>query len=117
MKSEKSSRSSKKRNRLRKSRHLIVVTVLLVLIVSTGCTTTEVAQEPDLFRDTLISMIPALPEVPALPQLTWIYHDGLYCLDETNVDKLLDYGENTLPRFRWEMEQYQKKLDVVLNST
>ena len=61
-------------------------------------------------------MIPVLPEVPALPQLTWTYQNGLFCLDEQNVDRLLDYGENTLPRFRWEMEQYQKKLDVVLNS-
>ena len=92
------------------------MTVLLVLIVLTGCTTTEVTQKPDLFRDTLISMIPVLPEVPSLPELTWTYRDGLYCLDEQNVDKLLDYGENTLPHFRWELEQYQKKLDAVLQS-
>ena len=89
---------------------------LLVLIVLTSCTTTEVGLESDLFRDTLISMIPALPEVPALPELKWVYKNGLYCLDEQNVDKLLDYGENTLPRFRWELEQYQRKLDSILKS-
>ena len=61
-------------------------------------------------------MIPLLPEVPSLPELSWSYQDGLYCLDEQNVDKLLNYGENTLPHFRWELEQYQRKLDVVLQS-
>ena len=61
-------------------------------------------------------MVPALPEVPILPQLTWTYKDGLYCLDEDNVNKLLDYGENTLPLFRWEMEQYQRKLEIILQS-
>ena len=61
-------------------------------------------------------MIPVLPEVPSLPELTWSFKDGLYCLDEQDVDKLLNYGENTLPYFRWELEQYQRKLDVILQS-
>ncbi len=61
-------------------------------------------------------MIPVLPEVPALPQLTWTYQDGLYCLDEQNVDSLLDYGENTLPLFRWELDQYRRKLDSILQA-
>ena len=92
------------------------MTVLLVLSVSTGCITTEVSEEPNLFRDTLISMIPVLPEVPSLPQLEWHYTDGRYWLDERNVDKLLDYGENTLPRFRWDLEQYHLKLDSILQA-
>ena len=93
-----------------------MVTALLVLTALTGCTTTSVIEEQDTFKETLLSMIPVLPEVPALPQLTWTYQDGLYCLDEQNVDKLLDYGENTLPRFRWELDQYRRKLDSVLQA-
>lgn len=93
-----------------------MVTALLVLTVLTGCTTTSVTKEQNTFKETLLSMIPVLPEVPALPQLTWTYQDGLYCLDEQNVDKLLDYGENTLPRFRWELDQYRRKLDSVLQA-
>ena len=69
-----------------------------------------------MFRDTLISMIPVLPDFPSLPELTWTYENGLYCLDEQNVDKLLDYGENTLPRFRWELEQYHRKLESILKA-
>ena len=61
-------------------------------------------------------MIPVLPDVPSLPKLTWTYQNGLYCLDEQNVDLLLDYGENTLPNFRWQLEQYRKKLEIVLES-
>ena len=116
MKSERNSTSSKMRKHLRRKLLLLLVTAILVLSVSTGCTTTEVNPEPDLFRDTLVSMIPVLPEVPSLPQLTWIYKDGYYCLDERNVDLLLDYGENTLPRFRWEMQQYHRKLMTVLDA-
>ena len=93
-----------------------MVTALLVLTVLTGCTTTSVTKEQNTFKETLLSMIPVLPEVPALPQLTWTYQDGLYCLDEQNVDKPLDYGENTLPRFRWELDQYRRKLDSVLQA-
>ena len=93
-----------------------MVTALLVLTVLTGCTTTSVTKEQNTFKETVLSMIPVLPEVPALPQLTWTYQDGLYCLDEQNVDKLLDYGENTLPRFRWELDQYRRKLDSVLQA-
>ena len=95
---------------------LHLVTALLVLTVLTSCTTTEVVQDSDLFRDTLVSMIPALPDVPSLPQLEWHYLNDMYCLDETNVNRLLDFGENILPRFRLELSQYQKKLDSVIQS-
>lgn len=88
--------------------------MILVLIGSTSCTSTETIEEDTLFRDSLISMIPGLPEVPAFPELNWTYQNGLYCLDENNVDRLLDYGENTLPHFKWELDQYQKKLEIVL---
>ena len=92
------------------------MTALLVLTALTGCTTTSVAEEQSTLKETLLSMIPVLPEVPALPQLTWTYQNGLFCLDEQNVDRLLDYGENTLPRFRWEMDKYKRDLEIVLNS-
>ena len=88
----------------------------LVLSVLTSCTTTEVTDQSDFYIGTLISMIPKLPEVPALPQLYWTYKDGLYCLDEDNVNKLLNYGENTLPLFIWEMQQYQRKMEIILQS-
>lgn len=61
-------------------------------------------------------MIPALPEIPFLPELTWTYQNGLYCLDEHDADRLLDYGENILPRFRWDLEQYHRKLDSILQA-
>lgn len=70
----------------RESNCLLLVILSLILSVLTSCTTTEVVQDSDLFRDTLVSMIPALPDVPSLPQLEWHYMNGMYCLDETNVD-------------------------------
>lgn len=64
----------------------------------------------------MLSMIPALPEIPDFPQLTWAYENGKYCLDEENVDRLLDYGENEMPFYRWEMQQYKRKLEAVLQA-
>lgn len=93
-----------------------MVTVILALIALTCCTTTEVIEDKTTFKETLLSMIPDLPDVPTFPALNWTYQDGLYCLDETNVDKLLDYGENTLPRFRWELAQYHRKLNIILDA-
>ena len=93
-----------------------MVILILALIGSTSCTTTNVTEDKTTFKETLLSMIPDLPDVPSLPALSWTYQEGLYCLDEQNVDMLLDYGENTLPHFRWELGQYQRKLDVILQS-
>jgi hypothetical protein len=84
------------------------------LIASTGCTTTEVPQETGTYREIILGMVPELPDVPTFPTLHWTYSDGLYSLDEENVDRLLDYGENQLPHFRWELEQYERKLSAVL---
>lgn len=61
-------------------------------------------------------MVPELPEVPEFPVLHWSYSDGLYSIGEEGVDNLLDYGENLIPRFRWELEQYKEQLDIVLSA-
>lgn len=94
-----------------------MVTATVVLTVSTGCTTTEPKTVQDsTYKEVLLDMIPELPEPPQFPVLHWSYSDGLYSIGEEDVDKLLDYGENKLPRFRWELEQYRKNLDVVLGA-
>lgn len=117
MKYGRNSRSSMKRNHPRWRKLLLVVTAVLVLTGSTGCRTTEPQPVQDnTYTEVLLGMIPELPEVPAFPTLHWTYSDGLYSIDEEDVDKLLDYGENRLPRFRWELEQYERSLSVVLSA-
>jgi len=59
-------------------------------------------------------MIPALPEVPAFPELSWSFQDGRYCISESDADKLLDYGENKLPLFKWELSSYEKQLTLIV---
>lgn len=58
-------------------------------------------------------MIPDLPDIPSFPQLTWTYADGLYSITEADVDKLLNYGENELPRYRYQMQIYEQSLEVI----
>ena len=61
-------------------------------------------------------MLPQLPEFPVLPELCWEYKDGRYSLSETDVDKLLSYFENDIALYKWELGQYKKKLEVVIDA-
>ncbi|MBQ3729780.1 MAG: hypothetical protein IJS84_09330 [Spirochaetales bacterium] len=84
------------------------------MTVLTGCRST--ISEPDISNAQIIkNMAPELPDLPAWPQLTWIYQDGLYCLSETDVDKVLDYWENRIPAYLIEIEIYKSKLSIVLD--
>lgn len=91
--------------------------LLPVLLVSmTGCRSSEQTAEGTAYQDALRNMVPALPEVPSFPALDWQYRDGMYCLTENDVDLFLDYRENALPIYIWEMQQYRKKMDAILES-
>lgn len=59
-------------------------------------------------------MIPDLPEIPTFPKLTWNYETDKYYINEEDVDKLLNYGEYELPLYRFEMEIYNKQIEVIL---
>lgn len=87
----------------------------LVLLVSTGCRTAA-RSDSDPFAQTLALMIPQLPEVPTWPEVTWIWSDGLYCLTEEDVDKVLDYLENQMPLYRFEMDQYEGATAAVIEA-
>lgn len=115
MKYGRNSSLQRQRNHQRWRKLLLVVTAILVLTGSTGCMTTEVQpKQEDIYTQVLLNMIPELPKVPDFPVLSWSYSDGLYSISEEDVDRLLDYGENRIPRFRWELEQYSKSLGIIL---
>ena len=61
-------------------------------------------------------MLPELPEFPVLPELCWEYKDGRYSLSESDTDKLLSYFENDIALYKWELGQYKKKLEVVIDA-
>ena len=95
--------------------------LLLVLSVSipTACKTVEtIAVKPDetTARETLVMMLPDPPEVPELPALRWSYKDGLYSLTEEDVDKWLNYKENTLPGFVFDYRAWIEEVKVVMNN-
>lgn len=59
-------------------------------------------------------MIPTLPEYPEFPSLTWEYEEnGRYSLSESDADKFLSYMENDIELYKWNLEQYEKKMEVV----
>lgn len=60
-------------------------------------------------------MVPELPELPKWPKLHWEFRDGFYCLDEADVDKVLDYWENRIPLYRSEIEIYKQKMKIILD--
>ena len=63
-----------------------------------------------------MDMVPKIPGVPVFPVLHLTEDDGKYCIPEEDSDALLDYGENQMPMFRHELMQYEKKLEILLES-
>lgn len=85
----------------------------VILAASTGCKSTRAEAQIDT-SGIIKNMAPELPELPAWPSLSWIYQDGLYCLTEEDVDKILDYRENKIPTYLYEMDIYKSKIEMVL---
>lgn len=86
------------------------------MLASTGCTTTPIAAPVETYRDILIGMVVEAPSLPPFPELGWSYQDGMYCIGESDADKLLDYGENALPLFRYELDQYTRQVHTILEA-
>ena len=110
--SDRSRRASRNRRRYLQ---LLLVTALLALTVLTGCKTT--AAEPGIDTAGIIkAMMPELPELPAWPELHWQLEDnGRYSLSETDVDRILDYWENAIPHYKYEMEIYKKAAEIIID--
>ena len=53
--------------------------------------------------------------LPQLPELCWEYKDGRYSLSEVDTDKFLSYFENDIALYKWELGQYEKKLEIVID--
>ena len=53
-----------------------------------------------------------------LPRSISIYRETFKGTEKNFIvpSSVLDFGENILPRFRWELSQYQKKLDSVIQA-
>lgn len=62
-------------------------------------------------------MIPDLPELPPFPELQWeLEENGRYSISEEDADRLLDYRDNALPLYRFEIERYQRELGIIAES-
>ena len=94
----------------------MILTLVLSVSILSGCKTAKVAEKPDetTAREILVAMLPESPEPPEFPSLRWTYKDGLYGLEESDVDKLLDFKENTLPAFSGAYLDWLAQLRIVL---
>lgn len=102
----------------RKPQMLFLLPLLLmsVLAVSTGCETAKIPDESP-YEEILIGMIPDLPDLPLFPELHWkLEENGRYSISEEDADRLLDYRDNELPLYRFEIERYQSELRVITDS-
>lgn len=97
--------------------------LMLALSALTACTSTnrsstaeEVSESFNVYVKTILSEFPILPEFPSFPELHWAYNDGLYGIDEEDVDKLLNYAENTIPLFKHNLKTYEEKVNVIINA-
>ena len=104
-------------------KHLALVMLILALSALTACTSTnrssnteEVSESFNVYVKTILSDFPILPEVPSFPELHWTYNDGLYGIGEEDVDKLLNYAENTIPLFKHNLKNYEEKVNVIIKT-
>ena len=93
---------------------LLLAVLMSVLIVSTGCLTGS--ETSDDYKSIVIGMVPELPKHPELPVLSWEYKDGRYSISADDADLYLDYGENQIPLYLYQMEIYRKKMDILLDA-
>lgn len=98
---------------LRRNLLPLLAIALLALSVLISCTGTKAIAEDNTFNEVLAGMFPSLPELPALPALEWEYRDGRYSIGEDDVDKLLDYGENQIPLYRYKLQVYSQSIDAI----
>lgn len=111
----------KPRKKINLTRYLqsLLVTLPLALIVLTmaGCKTTKeiVPVDPgEDYREAVAALLPDPPVIPEFPQLKWAYSEGRYSIDEADVDKLLDFRDNALPQYRYEVEVYTAQVDAII---
>ena len=108
----------RKHARNRKHLRLAILTLVLSALMLTACKTKITAEIPDETpaRELMVAMLPSPPEAPELPSLHWSYQDGLYGLDEEDVDKFLDFKENVLPGFVEDYKAWVEEVYVVLKN-
>ena len=104
---------SGKGKRRRRLMLLLPGILIPVLLVSTGCLTATVSDGQAV--RILVSQIPDLPDIPQWPDVRWSYESGKYCLDEEDADRVLDYLENGVPLYRFEIGQYEEQLRIILD--
>jgi hypothetical protein len=92
------------------------VILLPVLLVLTGCQSLHPVAEDKAYNTVMVNLLTGLNTDLVLPEVMWIYHDGMYCLSEEDADRILDFKENTLPQFLWELEQYKKEINIVFDA-
>lgn len=60
--------------------------------------------------------MPELPELPEFPDLSWQFDQGRYSISESDVDRLLDYRDNQLAEYRFQVEIYADQLKIVIGN-
>lgn len=95
----------------------LAILTLICLALTTACSTVKeiVPVDPgEGYREAVIALMPEAPVLPEFPTLNWTYQDGLYCINEADVDKLLDYRDNALPLYRYEAEVYEEQIKAII---
>ena len=64
---------------------------------------------------TIANEIPTLPPIPSWPNVSWSYEDGKYSLNEEDVDKVLNYLENEMPLYEFEINRFEEEISIIIN--
>ena len=81
----------------------------------TGCETAGIPTDP--YEEILISMILEFPKLHSFSELHWEMEENGRCrISAENVNRILNYRDSKLPRYRFEIEMYRREMDIINGS-
>lgn len=90
----------------------------VVLTVLTACKSVEYipVDAGETYTGAIVDILPVLPTLPDFPELKWEYSGGRYSISEADVDTLLDYKDNVLVLYRYELGVYKDEMLILVNA-
>ena len=90
--------------------------VLLSMTVLTSCRTIYSADPVVDHKKVILNMVPEHPELPEWPKLNWISGDGIQSISNKDALKIIEYWENLIPQYLYEVDVYKKDIAVLMDA-
>lgn len=92
----------------------MLMILLLLPSILTGCQSTKIELDRNFIK-TQLNLMPELPELPEFPSVRIEAVDGKQVMTSEDAVKIINYVENQLADYKWEIERYKENVSIVLD--